>query len=285
MTKVAHRGKTIAVTGAARGIGFATAVELLRQGAHVVIGDRDTAQLEVALKRLAAISNSVSGHPLDVTDVDSFAAFLDDVRSDGHGHVDALINNAGVMPVGPFLQQSEQSIDATIDVNIRGVVNGCRLALPEMVHRGRGHIVNVASMAGLIALPGQAVYAASKFAIVGLSGALADEYASTGVTISAVLPPLTNTELIAGTLPARANKPVEPRLVAQAIVGTLGRRSVQVSVPAAARFGAIATALLSLRTRRWLSRRLGTDSLFLEVDTVARQNYEDRARSAHGFTV
>ena len=149
----------------------------------------------------------ISGHPLDVTDAESFATFLDKARADGAGHVDVLINNAGVMPIGAFLSQSEQSIRSSIEVNVYGVLNGCRLVLPEMMKRRSGHIVNVASLAGMVAVPGQVVYAGTKFAVVGLTTALADEVAPHGVEVSVVMPPFTNTELISGTNPSRAARP------------------------------------------------------------------------------
>ena len=164
------RGKTIAITGAARGIGHATAKALLARGARVVIGDRDVAVLESAVAGLSKFGQ-VAGYPLDVTDKESFATFLDKARTDGDGHIDVLINNAGVMPVGPFLEQSEQAIRSSIEVNFYGVLTGCQLVLPEMVKRRSGHIINIASMAGMVAVPGQVVYAGTKFAVVGLSTA------------------------------------------------------------------------------------------------------------------
>jgi NAD(P)-dependent dehydrogenase (short-subunit alcohol dehydrogenase family) len=204
------RGRTVAITGAARGIGYATAKALLVRGARVVIGDRDVAVLESAVAGLSSLGQ-ISGYPLDVTDPESFATFLDKARSDGAGHLDVLINNAGLMPVGPFLEQTEQAIRSSIEVNFYGVLTGCRLVLPEMVKRRRGHIVNIASLAGMVAVPGQVVYAGTKFAVVGLSTALADEFAPHGVEVSVVMPPFTNTELISGTKPVSANKPVGPR--------------------------------------------------------------------------
>ena len=188
------RGKTIAITGAARGIGFATAKALLARGARVVIGDRDVAFQESAVADLTKLG-PVSGYPLDVTDRESFATFLDKARTDGGGHIDVLINNAGVMPIGPFLEQSEQTIRSTIEVNFYGVLTGCQLVLPEMVARRSGHIVNIASLAGMLAVPGQVVYAGTKFAVVGLSSGLSDEFAPQGVEVSCVMPTFTNTEL------------------------------------------------------------------------------------------
>jgi short-subunit dehydrogenase len=275
------RGRTVVVTGAARGIGYATARALLARGARVVIGDRDVARLESAVAGLSDVG-MVSGHPLDVTDPESFAAFLDKARSDGAGQVDVLINNAGVMPIGPFLEQSEQSIRSSIEVNFCGVLTGCRLVLPEMVKRRSGHIVNIASLAGMVAVPGQVVYAGTKFAVVGLSTALADEFAPQGIEVSVVMPPFTNTELISGTRAVSANKPVEPEDIAAAIVKVLNKPKTHVSVPGGIRFVLGLTNMAGPRVRRWLNRRTGSDRVFLDFDTAARQSYEERAQTATG---
>jgi short-subunit dehydrogenase len=279
------RGKTIAITGAARGIGHATARALLVRGARVVIGDRDVGLLESAVAGLSKVG-TVSGHPLDVTDKESFATFLDKARADGvggsAGRIDVLINNAGVMPIGPFLDQSEQAIRSAIEVNFYGVLTGCRLVLPEMVARHSGHIINVASMAGMVAVPGQLVYAGTKFAVVGLSTAMADEFAPQGVEVTVVMPTFTNTELLAGTTPSAAQKPVQPEDIAAAIVKALDKPKTHVSVPAPLRFVGALTAMLSPKGRRWLSKKMGNDRVFLEFDAKARQGYEQRAQAAQG---
>ncbi|ORV09258.1 SDR family oxidoreductase [Mycobacterium celatum] len=275
------RGKTVVITGAARGIGYATAKALLARGARVVIGDRDVDVLEQAVKDISGLG-SVSGHPLDVTDRESFAAFLDKARADGGGHIDVLINNAGVMPVGPFLELSQDAIRSSIEVNFYGVLTGCQLVLPEMVKRRSGHIVNIASMAGIVAVPGQVVYAGTKFAVVGLTSAMADEFASQGVDVTAVLPTFTNTELISGTHTTAATKPVQPEDVAAAIVKVLDKPKAQVSVPGSSRVIGMLTLLLPARSRRWLGKKAGTDTVFLNVDTTARAAYENRAQHATG---
>ena len=275
------RGKTIAITGAARGIGYATAKALLARGARVVIGDREVALQESAVVRLSALGQ-VSGYPLDVTDHESFATFLGKARTDGDGHIDVLINNAGVMPVGPFLEQSEQTIRSAIEVNLYGVLTGCQLALPDMVARRSGHIVNIASLAGMLALPGQVVYAGTKFAVVGLSTAMADEFASQGVDVSCVMPTFTNTELITGTHATSAQKPVEPEDIAAAVVKVLDKPTTLVSVPPALRFVSAITPTLAPKARRWLSHKMGNDTVFLDYDRAARDGYERRAQSAIG---
>lgn len=274
------RGKTIAITGAARGIGYATAEVLLKRGARVVIGDRDVALQESSVAKLSNLGPA-SGYPLDVTDRESFATFLDKARTDGGGHIDVLINNAGVMPIGPFLEQSEQSIRSSIEVNLYGVIAGCQLALPDMIARRRGHIINIASLSGLIPVPGQVVYVGAKFGVVGLSAALADEVAPHGVHVSVVMPPFTNTELISGTK-EMSIKPVEPEDIAAAIVKTLNKPKTHVSVPPALRFTAQAAQMLGPRGRRWLNGKLGLDNVFLEFDQTKRAGYEQRAQSAQG---
>jgi short-subunit dehydrogenase len=275
------RNRTIAITGAARGIGYATAKALLARGARVVIGDRDVAVLGSAVTELSRFG-SATGYPLDVTDAESFATFLDKARTDGYGQIDVLINNAGVMPVGPFLEQSDQAIRTSIEVNFHGVLTGCRLVLPEMVARRSGHVINVASMAGMVAVPGQVVYAGTKFAVVGLSTALADEFAPKGVNVTVVMPTFTNTELIAGTNATGASKPVQPEDIAAAIVKALDKPKTHVSVPGPLRFVASLTSMLGPRGRRWLSHKMGNDTVFLDYDRTARQSYEDRAQSATG---
>jgi short-subunit dehydrogenase len=275
------RGKTVVITGAARGIGRATAEALLARGARVVIGDRDVSILDTTVTELSRLGQA-SGYPLDVTNSESFAMFLDKARADGGGHIDVLINNAGVMPIGPFLDHSDQAVRSAVEVNFYGVLNGCRLVLPEMVKRRAGHVVNIASVAGLIAVPGQALYAGTKFAVVGLSTALSDEFAPQGVDVSVIMPTFTNTELIAGTKATGAQKPVQPEDIAAAVVKVLDKPTTAVSVPGSLRPISIISQLLRPRGRRWLSHKLGNDTVFLDYDATARAGYEQRAQSSTG---
>ena len=275
-------GRTIVITGAARGIGHATAKAVLKRGARVVIGDRDVDALEAATAELGRLGPA-SGHPVDVTDRGSFAAFLDKARSEGGGRIDVLINNAGVMPIGPFLDQSERAIRSAIEVNFYGVLNGCQLVLPEMVARRDGHIINIASIAGMTAAPGHALYAGTKFAVVGLSTGLADEFAPQGVNVTVVMPTFTNTELVAGTATSWAQKPLQPEDIAAAVVKVLDKPTSHVSVPRQLRVLAALVMTLSPRSRRWLSRRLGNDRVFLDFDRTAREAYEQRAQTAIGL--
>lgn len=274
-------GKNIAITGAARGIGYATATALLRRGARVVIGDRDVEALGSAVEGLKEVGN-VDAHPLDVTDRGSFQRFL--AAAAAGGQIDVLINNAGVMPIGALVATSEKSIRAALEVNVYGVINGCQLVLPEMLARHGGHIVNIASVAGLVAAPGMAVYNASKFGVVGFTRALADEVAPEGVQVSMVLPTFTNTDLISGTDAKGAMAPVQPEDIAAGVVKILDKPRVQLVVPRKVGILSAIGNATPTGLRRKMSKKLGTDRVFLDFDPGARKTYEDRASSSLGVT-
>ena len=212
-------GAVACVTGGARGIGRATAAALADRGTTVWIGDVDADAAEQAAAELG-----VHAAHLDVTDRDSFAVFLDEA-----GEVDVLVNNAGVMRTGAFVEQGPDTQDREIAINLGGVVTGMRLVLPGMLERGRGHIVNVASMAGKMTVPGASVYTATKFAVAALSRTVRAELAGTPVTVATVLPSAVATDLDAGL--NHGPIPVSPPSdVADAIVASCrgGRREIYV---------------------------------------------------------
>ena len=163
--KIDLGGAVVAITGGAQGIGRATARAFVARGARVAIGD-----LDVGLAEKTAAELGVFAHPLDVSDQESYAGFVAAVEAE-LGPVDVLVNNAGIMPNGGFLELDERLDRATMEINVFGVLHGMRLVLPGMLQRGRGHVVNVASLAGKFPVPGLAVYNASKFAVVGLTAA------------------------------------------------------------------------------------------------------------------
>ncbi|MDO3649681.1 SDR family oxidoreductase [Nocardia mangyaensis] len=265
-------GALIAITGAARGIGLATARAFVEVGAHVALGDLDES---LAVQAAAELGDRAVGHVLDVTDKASYAAFLDAAARWRGRPLDVLVNNAGVMPNGPFLDQSDRIDQLTMDVNVYGVIHGMRLALPGMVERGYGHVVNVASLAGKFPLKGLAVYNASKFAVVGLTAATRLELDTTGVSVSAVLPSAVHTELSSGIdygiLPA-----VEPEDIAAAVVRTVKTRAAETAVPGYVGLAANASGLVPEAVMRLLRKAAHDDAAITRVDDDVRRVYLDR---------
>ena len=241
----------VAITGGARGIGLATAKQLAAGGAKVAIGDLDA---ELVASAATEAGNGIVATALDVTDADSFRAFLDFAE---------LINNAGIMPIGPYLEESDATARRVLEINAGGVLLGMKLALPAMLARGSGQIVNMASVAGRSPVPGGLTYAASKAAIVSATESARVEYAGRGVSFTCVMPSFTATDLIAGTKGVRFIANITPEAVAKAIVKAIGSQKKDVFVP-----GSVGVVI---RTQPLVGRRT-----FLEVDRGARSYYEDR---------
>ena len=273
MDAIALDGAAVAITGAARGIGLTTAGEFLQRGARVAIGDIDTVAVEGAADDLG---EGAHGFALDVTDRESFAAFLVAAES-AVGPLDVLVNNAGVMPVGRFLEEPDAVTASTLGVNFWGPVWGMKLALPGMLERGSGHVVNVASMMGKVYLPGIATYSGAKHAVVGLSAAVRDELHGTGVTITTVLPSAVETELITGIeLPAVLPR-VKPEDVARAVADSCRKRQPEVSVPGWLAHASPVADIAPSRVAGFV-RRLVRHDRALEADAAERAAYEARAR-------
>src|SRR6202163_4861972 len=190
------QGKVAVVTGAASGIGRALSGALPRRGATVVLADIDEAGAKAAADALAAgPPGRVSAVALDVTDAEAVASLVERVAHD-HGHLDFLFNNAGITVAGPVSELTLAHWNRTIDVNLRGVVHGVVAAYPLMVRQGRGHIVNTASMAGLLPAPMLTPYGMTKHGVVGLSTSLRMEGAAHGVRVSVVCPGVIDTPLL-----------------------------------------------------------------------------------------
>lgn len=260
----------VAVTGGARGIGFATATALVAAGAKVAIGDIDGAP--EAATRLGA---STIGVRLDVTDPVSFAAFISTVERD-LGPLDVLINNAGIMPIGPFLDEEPETAARVLLINVQGCLNGMKAVLPGMLSRGRGHIINTSSVAGKSPVPGGLTYAASKAAVVSATETARVEYAGTGLHFTCLMPSFTNTDLVTGTKGTRFVKNVEPEDVAAAVVRVIARPRPDVTVPAVLGGVIAVQSLVGRRVRDTLNHAIKADRAFLDVDRGARAGYEDR---------
>jgi short-subunit dehydrogenase len=257
------------VPGAARGIGYATAKAFVAQGARVFIGD-----LDAELAKTAADQLGCFGTALDVRSRESFADFLAAVDAP----LQVLVNNAGIMPAGRFVDEQDAVTDAIMDINVNGVLRGTKLALPAMLERRSGHIVNVASYLGQVPAAGLATYCASKHAVVGFSEALRDELAGTGVTVTAVLPSAVRTDLVSGVKLGGMLPTVDPDDIARAIVQTCQDRTAIVAVPGWMRSYEAAAALLPDRMLGAIRGRLTRQRVLRTLDTAARSTYDERIR-------
>lgn len=268
-------GQVVAITGGARGIGRATAAALIARGARVGIGDIEAALAERTAQELGS---GTVGLPLDVTNRETFAAFLADIET-RLGALDVVINNAGIMPVGPFLEETDATAKRLVDINLHGVIFGSKLALERFLPRRRGHLVNIASIVGKSASPHLATYVATKHAVVGLTEALRLELADSGIDFTVVMPVGVNTELYSGIQPLRGMKTPEPEEVAEAIVEALETRRYEVYVPK--RMNAIirSGALLPKSAMDFIGRMIGGDTV-VHADRAARSAYEQRIAQA-----
>src|SRR6201997_5108440 len=172
-------GKVAAVTGAGSGIGQALAAELARSGAKLAISDVDVERLSQTEQQLKAIGAPVKADRLNVTEREAFLAYADAVN-EHFGKVNQIYNNAGIAFTGDIEISQFKDIERVMDVDFWGVVNGTKAFLPYLIASGDGHVVNVSSVFGLFAVPGQAAYNSAKFAVRGFTEALRQEMASAG---------------------------------------------------------------------------------------------------------
>ena len=270
-------GHVVAITGGARGIGRATADALLAQGCRVAIGDIDE---QLVVHTATELGRGAVGLPVDVTQRASFAAFLTEVER-RLGPLDVLVNNAGIMPVGPFVQETDEVAARMIDINLHGVILGSKLALERFLPRRSGHLVNVASSAGKSGFPGGATYCATKHAVVGLSETIRSEVRDDGINVSIVMPILVNTELGNGFPEVRGFKQIEPEDVAGEIVDALRLPRVDVYVPR--RVGPVLRSqqVLPRRFVDWFSHVLRGDQVLAKPDRATRAAYEARIGQTH----
>jgi len=266
------RGAVVAITGGGHGIGAQTARRFADAGAVVCVGDLDEAAAHRTADRVGG-----HGYPLDVSDRASFEAFVDAVERDV-GPIDVLVNNAGVMPTGRFLEEPDAVDTAAMSVNHFGTALGMKLVLPKMIGRTRGHVVNVASMAGRLHAPGLATYVASKHATVGLTRTVRDEIDGAGVTLSLVLPGPVKTRLSEG-IPLEGIGAVEPSVIAQAIVDSCATRREEIVVPGRFAVLPLANAIAPSSVIRLVRRALKTDRALTSGDPSVRGGYEEAIRA------
>jgi len=271
-------GKVVLVTGAASGIGRATANAFARERAKLVMCDKDEAGLREVEREVAGQVDHIEWHVVDVGARDAMRSFADDVHT-RFDAVDVLVNNAGVGLSGGMLDTSLDDWDWVLRVNLWGVIHGCHFFVPKMVARaaGRrgdnGHVVNVSSVFGIFAPPGSIGYCTSKFGVFGLSESLRGELADHGIGVSTICPGMINTNIVkegrwSDAMQERRDKVVAefarrghpPDVVAKAIVSAVKKN--RAVVPAAPEAWAVYYAKRIAPTpfanlARVVSRRVG----------------------------
>jgi NAD(P)-dependent dehydrogenase (short-subunit alcohol dehydrogenase family) len=269
------RGKVVVITGAARGIGFATARRLVEGGANVAIADID----EVKLAQSAEMLGIACFGRLDVTDPHEFDNFLDRVEAEV-GPLDVVVNNAGIMPVGPLHEEEDRVSRRVIDVNVLGVVYGTKAALRRMLPRRSGHIVNISSLAGESYVPGGVMYCASKHAVKAFTESARREYRHSGVAISQVMPIFVDTDLLSGAPGVRGLPKQRPDRVAGAVVRLIERPKPKVWVTKYAGTVVSAQNFVPHQVAEAFGRLMGAERTFLAAaaDPI-RRGYEERIRA------
>lgn len=270
-----HSDRRVAVTGGGAGIGAATCRLLAAQGAQVWIGDRDADAAAAVAEEIRRSGGRAEAVALDVTDEASFEGFLATAESDGP--LDVLVNNAGVMWVGPFAEESAASIERQVAVNLVGPILGTRLAVRRMRPRGRGHILTVASAASKLSPAGEATYSATKYGVYGYLRAVRRELLGSGMELSVIMPAVVDTALAAGTTTGAAAM-LTPERIAEAISGAIARPRFEVHVPRTVGLLHRAQTLAPQPVRDLLDRFLVPDQV-RSADRAARADYERGAVS------
>ncbi|MBO0860831.1 MAG: SDR family oxidoreductase [Chloracidobacterium sp.] len=186
------RGKTALITGGSRGLGLALSREFVARGACVAICARDVDELERASSELVRPGRPVLALPCDVANVEEVGRMAEAVR-EHFGAIDVLVNNAGVIEVGPVETMALADYEEALNINLRGSLHTMLAVIPDMRRRGEGRIVNITSIGAKIAMPHLAPYTMSKFALAGLSKAMRAELAKEGVVVTTVCPGLMRT--------------------------------------------------------------------------------------------
>lgn len=186
--------KVVIITGAGRGIGRESALNLAREGASVVVCDRDAGCVAEVVAQIAAAGGQAMDGTVDVTDRSQLSELTQRVV-DNWGRIDVLINNAGITADATLAKMTEDQFDRVIDVNLKGVFNCTQAVVPKMIEQGKGKIISTTSVVGLYGNFGQTNYAATKAGVIGMTKSWAKELARKGITANAVAPGFIMTEM------------------------------------------------------------------------------------------
>jgi short-subunit dehydrogenase len=252
-------GKRVLITGAGHGLGKAIAVACARETAQVIVTDRDPQLVEQAVDEIKSANGLAYGYVLDVTDLENILAVRDQILKD-LGPIDVVVNNAGVVFGGEFLNVQPDEHRWTIEVNLVGLMNVTQVFLADLVGRPEAHLVNIVSASAFVAFPGGASYSASKAGALAFTDSLREELRVQGrrhVTVSAICPSFIATGMFAGAKPALLTWMLKPERVARAVVKAIQRRKKLVILPWTARVLVTLSGFLPRPVFRWLCSFLG----------------------------
>ncbi|MFQ5650853.1 MAG: SDR family NAD(P)-dependent oxidoreductase [bacterium] len=245
--------KTVLLTGAARGIGQATAKELARTGADIIGVDLRLQEMQETAAAVEGLGRKFTPFACDITQKRAAQKMIK--QAEGlNGGFDVLINNAGVLPSGPFWERDFEVWRRTIEINLLGTMHLTYMALPKFLQRNSGHIVNIASIAGKFGTEGVVAYAASKHGVVGFSSALRSELEGTNIGVSWICPSPARTRLSEGVRHTFLTPVVEPEQVALAVRKAIETNAIEVFVPGRVRLVSSIVPALSPRLARWILR-------------------------------
>jgi 3-oxoacyl-[acyl-carrier protein] reductase len=202
--------KVCIITGAARGIGHATALKFAREGAKVIACDIDRNAVDTAVEEIRGAGGEVHGFVVDVTEPGSIGAMVDAVMQ-RYGRIDVLVNNAGIVQDAQLLKMHEDQFDRVIDVNLKGTYNCTKAMAAIMVEQGSGVILNASSIVGVYGNFGQTNYAASKFGVIGMVKTWARELGRKGVRANAVCPGFVETSILS-SIPEKVLEALKARV-------------------------------------------------------------------------
>ncbi len=256
------KGKRVLITGGAAGIGRNIAERLVPEGAELVLVDLNEAALNATLEAIQSMGADVSGYSLDVTDTDAIIRLRDHVHAD-HGPIDVLVNNAGIVYGGTFLDVPLEKHLRTFRVNVDGMVAMTHAFLPDLISRREGHLVNIASAAGLVGVPWGSTYASSKWAVIGFSESIRLELELTrhqSVKVTTVCPSFVSTGLFEGATPMKTTSMLTPETLAEQIVHAVKHDDLYLLTPWLVKLAPVLKGILPIRIFDTINWVLGGSS-------------------------
>ena len=255
-------GKRVLITGGAQGIGLAMAMKFAGRGADIVIADLNEGKLPEAKAKIEALGVTVWGFPVDVTNPTSIASLKAQIAAEA-GPIDVLVNNAGIVFGGPFIETPLDRHLKTYEVNTLGVVAMTHAFLPDLIERPEAHLVNISSASGFIGLPYGSTYASSKWAVIGFSESIRAELKVLGhehVHVTIVCPSYIGTGMFEGAAAPKATSILEPDFIAEKVVQAVERNRIHVLEPWMVKITPLLRELLPTALYDRISHLFGADT-------------------------